>query len=183
MRLLDRARLDDDIGEPPALPVMGEPALCRPGLADHLHRLVEPLGRFFGRDAEPRELVAPVTLADTEIQPAIRQQIECGRLLGDEDRVVPWQDDDGGAEANALGARRQVTQQAHRRRHLAEPGEMVFDQENARKAEPLGFYHIMDEVMIGVAVASRAAAGARPAEQSEFHARPPSDYVRSIYLI
>src|SRR5215472_13117654 len=36
MRLLDRARLDDDVVEPPALALVGEPARRRPRLADHL---------------------------------------------------------------------------------------------------------------------------------------------------
>ena len=164
MRLLDRARLDDDILEPPALALIGEPALRRPRLADHLHRLVEPLGRLLGRDAEPGKLVAAVALADAKIQAAVRQQIECGRLLGDEDRVVPRQHDDRGAEADALGAGRQIGEQIHRRRDLAEAGEMVLDEKDAGEAEPLGLDDVIDEVVIGVAVAGRAAACARPAE-------------------
>src|SRR5262245_36593423 len=62
MRLLDWARLDDDIVEPPALALIGEPAWRRPRLADHLHGLIKPLGRLLGRNAEAREFIAAVAL-------------------------------------------------------------------------------------------------------------------------
>ena len=164
VRLLDRARLDDDVVELPALAVMGKAAWRRPRLADHLHGFVEPLGRLLGRDAEAGELVAAVALADAEIEAAVRQQVEGRRLLGDEDRVVPGQHDDRGAETDALGTGRQVGEQAHRGRDLAKAGEMVLDQEDARKAELLGLDHVVDEIVVGVAVAGRAATGAGPAE-------------------
>jgi hypothetical protein len=50
---------------------------------------------------------------------------------------------------------------------------MVLDQKNARKTEFLGLDNIIDEVVIGGAVARRAAAGACPAEKPESHASPP----------
>ena len=173
MRRLDRVRLDHHVVEMPALTMMGKPALARPRLADHAHRLVEPLGRLLGRDAEPGEFVSPIAFADPEIEPPVRQQVEGRGLLGDQDRVVPGQHHDRGAEPNALGARGQIGEQAHRRRHLAKAGEMVLDQKNARKTEFLGLDDIIDEVVIGGAVARRAAACARPAEKPELHASPP----------
>ena len=83
---------------------------------------------------------------------------------------MPGQDDDGGAQPNALGARGQIGEQAHRRRDLAKAGEMVLDQKDARKPELLGFDDVIDEVVVGGTVAGRAAASARPAEKPEFHA-------------
>jgi hypothetical protein len=47
---------------------------------------------------------------------------------------------------------------------------MVLDQKNARKPEFLGLDDVVDEVVIGGAVAGRAAASARPAEKPESHA-------------
>src|SRR5271155_2915157 len=172
MRLLNRVGLDDDVVEMPALTMMRKPALARPRLADHVHRLVEPLGRLLGRDAEAGEFVGAIALADPEIEAAIRQQVECCRLLGDQDRVVPRQYHDRGAEPNALGAGGQIGEQAHRRRDLAKAGEMVLDQKDARKTELLGLDNVMDEVVIGGTVAGGAAAGARPAEKPESHASP-----------
>ena len=57
---------------------------------------------------KPCELVAAIALADAEIEPPVRQQIEGRGLLGDQDRVVPRQHDDRGAEPDALGARREI---------------------------------------------------------------------------
>jgi hypothetical protein len=41
---------------------------------------------------------------------------------------------------------------------------MVLDKKDARKTEPLGLHHIVDEIVIGIAVAGRAAACPRSAE-------------------
>src|SRR4029077_19286764 len=81
VRLLDRVWLDDDVVEMPARAVMREPALARPRLPDQLDCLVEPLGRFLGRDAETREFVGAIALADPEIEGPVRQQIEGCSLL------------------------------------------------------------------------------------------------------
>jgi hypothetical protein len=170
MRLLDRARFDDDVVEMPALAMMGEASRTRPRLADHRHRLVEALGRLLGRNAKAGEFVSAVTLADAEIEAAVRQQIEGRRLLGDQDRIVPRQHNDGGAETYPLGSGGQIGEKAHRGRDLAKPGEVVFDQKDARKAELFGFGYVIDKIVIGVAIAGRPAASACSAEQSEFHA-------------
>ena len=72
---------------------------------------------------------------------------------------MPRQDHDGGAEPNPLGPGREIGEQAHRRRDLAKAGEVVLDQKHARKAQLLGLDHVIDEIVIGVAVAGWAAAG------------------------
>ncbi len=77
---------------------------------------------------------------------------------------MPGQYHHRGAETDALGAGRQIGEQAHRRRHLAKASKVVLDQKDARKAELLGLDHVVDEVVIGVAVTRRAAACACPAE-------------------
>jgi hypothetical protein len=57
---------------------------------------------------------------------------------------------------------------------LAETGEVVLDEKNARKAEPLGLDDIMDEIVIGGAVAGRPATSSSTAEKPEFHLSPSS---------
>src|SRR6516225_4461578 len=64
MRLLDRARLDHDVVEPPALVVIREPLLCRSRLSDQLLCRVVPLLRPLLFDAETRHRIAPLPLAD-----------------------------------------------------------------------------------------------------------------------
>ena len=57
MRLLHRARLDNDVVEVPALAVMRKAVAGGPGLAQEGHGLVEALGRLLDGNAEARELV------------------------------------------------------------------------------------------------------------------------------
>ena len=117
-----------------------------PRLGDHLQCLVEARVRFLHRDAEARELVVPVALADAEIEPAAGQQIEGCRLLGQQHRVVPGQHDHRGAQPQRTGLRGEPGQQVQAGRDLAEAGEMVLDQKGAVKAERLGFHVVVDEV-------------------------------------
>src|SRR5204862_7463921 len=112
-------------------------------------------------------------LADAEIKPAVRQQIERRGFLGDQHRVVPGQHDDRGAEADPLGTRRQIAQQVQRGRDLAKAGEMMLDQKDARKDEPLGLDHVIGEMMVSVAVAGRTATRPGAAKESEFHYPAP----------
>src|SRR5579883_979581 len=170
MRPLQRLGLDHHVVVVPALAVMAEPALAGPCLADHLHRLVEALGRLGHRDAEAVELGLAVALADTEVDAAAAQQIEGCRLFRNECRVVPRQHHHGGAEADVLGPRGEVGQHGHRGRDLALAGEMVLDHEELLEAEPVGFDHILDEALVALAVFDAdAALGARAAEQAELH--------------
>ena len=89
MRLLGRARLDDDVVEVPAPAVMREAALGGPGFAQEGHGLLEALGRLLDGNAEARELVLAIALAHAEVEAAVREQIERGDLLGEKRRIVP----------------------------------------------------------------------------------------------
>src|SRR5215472_4714929 len=165
VRLLDRARLDDDIVVAVPLALVRKAFTARlPGQADDLHRLVEALGRLGLRHAEAGELISAITLADAEVEPAAGQKVERRRLLGDENRVVPGQHHDRGAETDALGAGRQVAQKVERGRYLAEPGEMVLDEKHAGKPETLGLDNVVDKIVVAVAIAGRPAARPRPTE-------------------
>src|SRR5712691_3941540 len=173
MGLLDRRRLDDDVVVMPPFAVIGKPALAGPRLADHRDRLVEARGRLLLRDAEAGELIGAIALADAEIEPSVRQEVEGRRLFRDQRRIVPGQHDNRGAEADPLGAGGEVGEQVERGGDLAEPGEMMLDQEHAGKPELLGGHHVFDEIVVALAVAGGAAARAGAAEQSEFHAATP----------
>jgi hypothetical protein len=135
-----------------------------------LHRLVEALGRLVGCDAEPGELAVAIALADAEIEPAVRQQVERRRLLGDEHRVVPGQHDDRRPQPDALRAGGKIAEHVQRGGDLADAGEMMLDHEDAMEAELLGLADIGDVVAVALAVAGGPAPrGAGTAEQSEQH--------------
>src|SRR5436305_12978474 len=106
---------------------------------DYRERLFEARISLFHIDAESGELVVAVTLADPEIEPAARQQIQRRRLLGEQYRVVPRQHEHRGAEPQCRGARAEPGQQIEARRHLPETGEMVLDDKGGMKAERLRF--------------------------------------------
>ena len=75
----------------PILAVMRETLLRRPGLHDHVERFVEARIGLLDRQAKAGEFIVPVALADAEIEPATGQQIDGRRLFGDQNRVVPGQ--------------------------------------------------------------------------------------------
>ena len=91
VRFLHRRRLDDDILVVPVLAVMRKPALTGPGLAQEGDGFLVALLGFLHRDAEPVELAPAITLADAEIEPAVREKIEGRGLLGQQRRIVPGQ--------------------------------------------------------------------------------------------
>ncbi len=151
MRLLRRRRLDDDVLEAPELAVMREALLRRPGLHDHVERFIEARVGFLDRQAEAGEFVVPIALADAEIEPAAGQQIDGRRLLGDQNRIVPGQNQNRRAEPQRLGLRRHPGEQRQACRDLAEAGEMMLDQKARVIAERLGLDIVVDELLIALA--------------------------------
>ena len=71
-------------------------------LRHHLDGFVEPRLRLFRPDAKAGEFVVPIALANAEIEPAAGDQIERGRLLSQQHRIVPGQHDHGSAEPQRL---------------------------------------------------------------------------------
>src|SRR5215470_11743443 len=79
-------------------------------------------------------------------------------LLGEQDRVVPRQHDDGGAQPQRRRARAHPRQQIQRGRDLTESREVVLDEERTDEAERLGFDVQIDEISEpGAAVGVRTA--------------------------
>ena len=116
-----------------------------PGPGHDFDAFVEARIRLLHRDAEPGEFVVPVPLADAEIDPPARQQVEGGDLLGQQHRIVPGQHQHRGAEAQGRGTRPNPGQQVQARRHLAKASEMVLDQECTDIAECLGLNIALNE--------------------------------------
>ena len=107
-------------------------------LDDDLGRLHEARPRFLHGHAEPRVLHGGRAAAEAEHAAAVREDVEQRDLLGHADRIVPGQDDDRGAEDDALGAAGDVAQQLGRRRRHGVAGEVVLEREDRVEAEGLG---------------------------------------------
>ncbi len=92
-----------------------------------------------------------IAFADAEFEPAAGQEIDRRGLLGEQNRIVPRQHQNRGAEPQGLGFRRHPGQQRQARRDLAEAGEMMLDQEGRMIAERLGLDIVVDELLVALA--------------------------------
>ena len=110
---------------------------------------------------KPCEFVVAVAFADAEIEPSAGQKIDRGRLLGEEHRVVPGQDQDGGAEPQRAGSCREPGQQREAGGNLPGAGEMMLDQKGRVIAERLGFDVVIDELFVTEARVDVGPAAAR----------------------
>ena len=153
------------------LPPVRETLARGEGLGHHLDRFLEPRLGLIRADAEARELVVAVALADAEIEPAARNQVERRRLFGEQHRIVPGQHDHGGAQAQRGGAHGERGLQHQGGGDLVPAGEMMLDQEARQIAERLGLDRIV-EIIAKALPGFRAeilGAGLRRAENSELH--------------
>ena len=119
---------------------------------DQADRFLEALGRFLQRNAEALELVRPVSLADAEIEAAVRQNVHRRRLLGEQHGVVPRHHDHGRAEPDLAGPRGKIGQQVERGGNLRAAGEVMLDQEDTVEPQPLRLDDAVDQLPIAVAV-------------------------------
>src|SRR6187401_813989 len=87
MRLLPCRRLDHDVLEIPVLAVMREALVAGPRLHDHGQRLLEAGVGLTNGNAEARELVVAIALADAEFEPPAGQEIDRRGLLGEQYRI------------------------------------------------------------------------------------------------
>src|SRR5262249_58600093 len=126
-------------------------------------------------DREARELIIAITFANSEIEPALRQEVQSRGLLGQEHRIVPRQHHYGSAEPQRRGARREPRQQGEGGRDLVPAGEVVLNQERAVVAKRFRFDVEIDEVMKALAHrrAGTRAAGLRRTKNSKSHDQSP----------
>src|SRR5271169_3064102 len=94
-------------------------------LADQLRGFGKARARLAHRDAEPGIFDACSTPAKAEQAATAAQNVEQRDLLGDADRVVPWQHDHRGPERDPLGAPGEISQQLEWRRRHCVAGKMM----------------------------------------------------------
>ncbi len=114
MRFLDDRRIDDHIVERPEFAAMIKRLACHPRALEEGIGFLVPRRCFGGRHSEPGKFIRTIAFAHSEIEAAVRQLVDRRDLFGEEDRVVPWQDNDTGAEANAFCAGGKIGQQRER---------------------------------------------------------------------
>src|SRR5262249_27834946 len=116
----------------------------------------------------------PVPLANTEIEPPARQEIEGCGLFRQQYGIVPRQYCDRRAQTQPARACAKPGQQVECGRYLTEAGEMVLDDEGAVEAKRLGLDVVVDEIPKPfAAVELGAPASCRSAtEEAEFHDPP-----------
>jgi hypothetical protein len=174
MRLLRCRGLDDDLLEGPVRASMREGLAGGPRFHDHVDGLLEAGIGFLHRHTETGELIVPVTLADPEIEPAPRQEIEGCRLFRQQHGIVPRQYCYCRAQSQPARAGTKPGQQVERGRYLPEAGEMVLDDEGAVEAERLGLDVVVDEIPEPLAAVELGAPATcrSTTEEAEFHDSP-----------
>src|SRR4029079_3618660 len=115
-----------------------EPLPLRPSSPHDFEGFLETRFGFFGRDLKSFELAVAISLADAEIEPALRKKIKRCRFLGEQHRVVPRRHDDGRTETKRLRAHSQSGQQHQGRGNLIPAAEMVFNRETYITTDKLG---------------------------------------------
>ena len=101
MRLLHRLGDDVDLADLVELALVLK--WSGPGLQDDLQRLFEALAAFFRVNPPVVKLLELIPPAYTKEQPAFRHDIDGGKILGDDHRVVERQHHHGCADLDPLG--------------------------------------------------------------------------------
>jgi hypothetical protein len=171
MRLLCRRRLNHDVVELPEPAAMREPRARQPGFGDDLDRFLKARLGLLRRNSETLEFAVAVALADAEVEPATGNQVEGGRLLRQQHRIVPGQHNHRGAEPQRRGAHGKRGLQHQRGGNLVPAGKVMLDQKARHVAQRLSFdgvVEIIAKALPGFG-AEVAALGLRRAENAEFH--------------
>src|SRR5690242_2031429 len=172
MRFLYCARFDDDVVKSPMAALVGKSLAGRPGPAQEIDRLLEARRGFRNWNRKAFEFGGPVAFANAEIEAAITEKIEGCHLFSEQDRVVPWQHDNGRAETYALGAPGKIAQEVQRCGELPNAREVVLDHEDAVKTELLCAQDVVDILAVSNAVSGRPLTGRLgSAKQAKFHCR------------
>ena len=111
--------------------------LARPCLREDPEDLVHGRAATTGIGAEPGELDLRPAKPETQHQPAVAEQLDGRRVLGQAERVVHRREDDARAELDPgrrLGDRGADHEE---RRHVPVIDEVVFGRPDGREAEPL----------------------------------------------
>ena len=125
MRFLYARGFDHDVVELPSRAIVA-PAFCLlPCFQDKTESFFKDFVRFRHVDRETGEFIVAIRLADTEIEPAVRNKVEGRCLFRQQNRIVPGRVHDGGAEVQGARICSELGKQIERRRYLAEPGKVM----------------------------------------------------------
>ena len=139
MRSLCRRRLDHDVFEMPEAAPVRKPLTRRPGAYHHFKRFLEARFGLLRRDLKTFEFAVAVAFANAEIEPTGGKKVERGRLLCEQNRIVPWRHDDSGAQPQCRRAHCQGSKQHQRGGNLVPTAEMMLHRKARMKPERLCF--------------------------------------------
>ena len=140
--------------------------LAAPRLRQDPEDLVHGRPATAGIGTEPRELHLRPPESEAQDQPAVAQQLDRRRVLGQAQRVVHRREDDARAELDPGRCLRERRADDQERGHVPVIDEVVLGRPYRREAEPLGLDSQVDRLVVG----TRPVVLARPklrAEKSE----------------
>ena len=179
-------RVDPDVAQPVPAALEGDEILA-PEAAQDLHLLLHPPAPIAEVLVQGLELDRVPADADAEARAPAAEDVELGRLLGDQRGLALRQDEDRGGELDALGDRRQVGEEQERfmehplpRVELRPRGtardaraEHVVDRGQVVEPEPFHRLDVVpDDGRIGPDLGLRK-------DRSHSHRSPPSAFVPS----
>src|SRR5205085_1995003 len=142
MRSLKRLREDHRLRDLEDLSVVRE-GLTGKGFQDDVDRLFPARARAVELEPEALELVVLVAAAEADVHAPAREEIERRDLFGDDERMVEWDHDDGGADAQARGLGRDERGELRRTGQVAVRREVVLREPDVAKVERLrGLRHV-----------------------------------------
>ena len=118
MRLLDGMRVHGGLGDPVVLALVAE-GLAGQRLKDDVDGFLPARPAFAQLDPQALELVSLIAAAQAHVEASAAEQIDGGDLLGDDERMMQWYHDHGGADADPPRPVRQVQSVGQRPREQA----------------------------------------------------------------
>ena len=124
-----------------------EPA-AGPRSPQDLDGLLGPGAAFGLRRAEHPELLLAPPVAETEEQPAARQEVDDGRVLGESQRVVERREHDAGPELDPLGHRGERREQREHRRQITVRRTVVLAHPRGVEPDAFGQAHELERLPV-----------------------------------
>jgi hypothetical protein len=128
------------------LAVVRDRAVVRPQAADELHPLLEDRLVVLERDLEGPMLAPVIAAARGEIDAPAAHKVEGRPLLGDTDRVMQWQNSDGGSQPDATRPRRDIGEHQIRAGKHAQGAKVMLADPRRMQTNLLGRHRLVDDV-------------------------------------
>src|SRR5208283_4884268 len=123
----------------------------------NLDGLERPPESLCARNAEALELLRAVAQAKSQPEPAARDYIDEGRVLGKLKRMIKRRQQDVGADGDARRARRDGGSRRHQRGQVAVVGEVMLGEPDGIEAELLGGLNLRQRFAVEIAKRPRRA--------------------------